>query len=126
MLTNPLRSAAGEAVLQIQGLSKTFGGTRALIDVDLDIRPNEIHALVGQNGSGKSTLIKTLAGYHHPDPGGRAWFEDEEFPIGTDLEHDRLRFVHQDLGHVLELGAMDNLALRGAYVRGRFGRIRWA
>jgi ribose transport system ATP-binding protein len=113
-------------VLKIESLSKTFGGTRALIDVDLDIRPGEIHALVGQNGSGKSTLIKTLAGYHHPDPGGRAWFEDEEFPIGTDLEHDRLRFVHQDLGHVLELGAMDNLALRGAYVRGRFGRIRWA
>jgi ABC-type sugar transport system ATPase subunit len=116
-----------ETILRIQSLSKTFGATRALIDVDLDIRAGEIHALVGQNGSGKSTLIKSLAGYHHPDAGAQAWFGDEEFPLGTQLDgHDRLRFVHQDLGHVLELGAMDNLALRGAYVRGRFGRIRWA
>ena len=58
-------------VLRIGGLSKTFGATRALLDVSLDIRAGEIHALVGQNGSGKSTLIKTLAGYHTPDPGSR-------------------------------------------------------
>jgi ABC-type sugar transport system ATPase subunit len=116
------------ALLKIEGLSKTFGGTRALIDVDLDVREHEIHALVGQNGSGKSTLIKALAGYHHPDPGARAWFADQPFELGSGLQHghDRLRFVHQDLGHVLELGVMDNLALRHAYVRGRFGNIRWA
>ena len=121
------RVAAGEALLRIRGLSKSFGGTRALIDVDLDVRADEIHALVGQNGSGKSTLIKALAGFHQPDPGSSAWFEDEPFQIGSELGHghDRLRFVHQDLGHVLELGAIDNLALRGAYVRGRSGRIRW-
>jgi ABC-type sugar transport system ATPase subunit len=116
-----------ETVLRIEGLSKTFGGTRALMDVDLDIRAGEIHALVGQNGSGKSTLIKALAGYHQPDTGARAWFRDEDFALGTQLDaHDRLRFVHQDLGHVLELGVIDNLALRGAYVRGRLGRIRWS
>ena len=116
------------ALLKIEGLSKTFGGTRALIDVGLDVREHEIHALVGQNGSGKSTLIKALAGYHHPDPGARAWFAGEPFELGSGLQHghDRLRFVHQDLGHVLELGVMDNLALRHAYVRGRFGNIRWA
>jgi ribose transport system ATP-binding protein len=116
-----------ETVLRIEGLSKTFGGTRALIDVDLDVRAGEIHALVGQNGSGKSTLIKSLAGYHHPDAGAQAWLQDEEFVLGTHLDaDDRLRFVHQDLGHVLELGVIDNLALRGAYVRGRLGRIRWS
>jgi ABC-type sugar transport system ATPase subunit len=120
------RPTTDATVLKIESLSKTFGGTRALIDVDLDIRPGEIHALVGQNGSGKSTLIKSLAAYHHPDPGARAWFQDDEFVLGQDAEHEGLRFVHQDLGHVLELGAIDNLALRGAYVRGRFGRIRWA
>jgi ABC-type sugar transport system ATPase subunit len=120
------RPTTGEAVLRIDSLSKTFGGTRALIDVDFDIRPNEIHALVGQNGSGKSTLIKSLAGYHHPDAGARAWLQEDEFALGAESEHDRLRFVHQDLGHVLELGAIDNLALRGAYVRGKLGRIRWA
>src|SRR5437763_3615377 len=112
-IAEPVVADAAEAVLRIESLSKTFGGTRALIDVDLDIRANEIHALVGQNGSGKSTLIKSLAGYHRPDLGAQAWFADEEFELGSQLDaHDRLRFVHQDLGHVLELGVMDNLALR--------------
>jgi ABC-type sugar transport system ATPase subunit len=122
------RTAVEPALLRIEHLSKTFGGTQALIDVDLDVRPNEIHALVGQNGSGKSTLIKTLAGYHRPDPGACAWLAEEELELGfeADRAHDRLRFVHQDLGHVLELDAIDNLALRGAYVRGKLGRIRWA
>ena len=53
------------------GLSKTFPGTKALDNVDFDVRAGEIHALVGHNGSGKSTLIKVLSGYHSPDPGAR-------------------------------------------------------
>ena len=44
---------AGQALLRIEALSKTFGGTRALIDVDLDVRENEVHALVGQNRLGE-------------------------------------------------------------------------
>jgi ribose transport system ATP-binding protein len=56
-------------ILRIERLSKTFGGTRALVEASLEIVPGEIHALVGQNGSGKSTLIKVLADYHQPDPG---------------------------------------------------------
>src|SRR5215216_195969 len=84
-------------VLRIAGLSKTFGATRALIDASLDIKPGEIHALVGQNGSGKSTLIKSLAGYHAPDPGGRAELDGASFDLGHSVP-DGLRFVHQDLG----------------------------
>ena len=62
--------------LQIRGLSKTFTGQRALIDVDLELEPGEIRALVGQNGCGKSTMIKVLAGYYEPGPwcrGVRRW-----------------------------------------------------
>ena len=112
-------------VLRIDGLSKTFGATRALIDAALDIRPGEIHALVGQNGSGKSTLIKTLAGYHAPDAGSAAELDGASFQLGHAVP-DGLRFVHQDLGLVLELNAMDNLALHGGFARGAMGRVHWS
>ncbi|MFF0095258.1 sugar ABC transporter ATP-binding protein [Streptomyces canus] len=110
-------------VLSITGLSKRFGGTQALCDVDLDIARGEIHALVGPNGSGKSTLIKILAGYHHADAGADARLDGEPFDLGSD--HDRLRFVHQELGLVGELSAMDNLALSRGFARSRLGNIRW-
>src|SRR6185503_19971421 len=89
-----------------------------------DIRPGEVHALVGQNGSGKSTLIKTLAGYHAPDPGATAMLAGEGFDLGHEVPAG-LHFVHQDLGLVLELNTMDNLALRGGFARGAVGRVHW-
>lgn len=51
------------------GVSKTFGETRALIDVSLDVRPGECHGLVGRNGAGKSTLVSLLTGLSRPDRG---------------------------------------------------------
>jgi ABC-type sugar transport system ATPase subunit len=119
------RGPTSQAALRVERLSKTFPGTRALIDAAIEIRPGEVHALVGQNGSGKSTLIKTLAGYHTPDPGAAAELDGEPFALGHTVP-DGLRFVHQDLGLVLELNAMDNLALRGDFIRGFGGRVRWA
>jgi ABC-type sugar transport system ATPase subunit len=118
---------AAATLLRIEDLSKTFPGTRALTDVSIDISAGEVHALVGQNGSGKSTLIKVLAGYHPPDPGSHAELDGEPFDLGHagDEANERLRFVHQDLGLVLELSAMENLALRHGFARGVGGRVLW-
>ena len=55
--------------LEMQGISKQFGGIRALHDVSLKVEPGEIHALVGENGAGKSTLIKILSGAYSRDTG---------------------------------------------------------
>ena len=110
--------------LRVSALSKTFGATRALDEVGIDIRAGEILALVGQNGSGKSTLIKSLAGYHHPDHGAVAELDGTAFHLGHEVP-ERLRFVHQDLGLVQELSAQDNLALRGGFATGPGGRVLW-
>jgi ABC-type sugar transport system ATPase subunit len=115
------------SVLRLASVTKTFPGARVLAGVDLDIGEAEIHALIGQNGSGKSTLIKIIAGYHGADPGSRAWVNGSEIDISrpTSARHDRLRFVHQDLGLFLELSATDNLALRGEFLVDRLHRVRW-
>ena len=116
--------------MKVENLSKTFPGTVALSNVDLDIRPGEVHALLGHNGSGKSTLIKVLSGYHSPDPGASVWLNGQPADFGA-LSHGQhghaghVSFVHQNLGLVMELNAIDNLALHGGFARSRFGRVRW-
>ncbi|PHP27973.1 ABC transporter ATP-binding protein [Limimaricola cinnabarinus] len=58
-----------DPILDIRGLSKSFGALKATDDVTLDLRPGEIHALIGPNGAGKSTLIKQISGEIAPDAG---------------------------------------------------------
>jgi len=118
----------GDAVLRVRHLSKTFGGTRALADVDLDVERGEIHALLGGNGSGKSTLIKVLAGVYAGDrgevaTGGRtaradAWTPQDAFAAG-------LRFVHQNPGVFLDLSVAENMAIGHGFPTAAGGRIRW-
>ncbi len=113
--------------LRIERLSKTFPGQAALIDVDLDVRHGEVHALVGQNGSGKSTLIKVLAGYHQPDDGGSAWVNGEPLTLGDGRAAAAagIRFVHQDLGLVDTVSTVENHALAVGYRTDRTRRIHW-
>ena len=57
------------SLLELRSVAKSFGGARALRGVDFDLRPGEVHALLGENGAGKSTLIKIVTGAHRPDSG---------------------------------------------------------
>jgi ribose transport system ATP-binding protein len=114
-----------EPILSFRGVTKRFGGTVAVRDVDLDLRPGEVHALLGANGAGKSTLIKLLAGVHEPDSGA-IYFRGQ----GTDerLDHMRPRppmaFIHQDLGLIEWMTVAENIALVGGFPRRR-GFIEW-
>ncbi len=116
-----------QTVLQFTGLCKTFGATRALIDVSFDVQAGEIHGLVGRNGSGKSTLIKVLSGYHVPDPGSQLTLNGQRvnLPIsGPEAAAQGLVFIHQDLGLVPAYSVLENVRLNSWQAKG-LQRIDW-
>ena len=65
-------------LLETRGLSKHFGGLRAVDDLDIGVEAGTIHGLIGPNGSGKSTFFNLVTGVYSPDPGSRITFEDVE------------------------------------------------
>ena len=115
-----MRAAPAPPALVLRGISKHFGGVRALVDVDLTVSDGEVHGLLGENGSGKSTLIKILAGFHEPDGGT---LEVHGRPVDLPLPPGRFRelglsFVHQDLALLSSMTVVENLRA-GMIVRSR-------
>lgn len=103
---------AKETVLALRGISKRFGAVQALTGVDLEVRPGEVIALVGDNGAGKSTLVKTIAGVHPIDEGQIEW---EGRPVTIGRPHDAqelgIATVYQDLALCDNLDVVANLFL---------------
>jgi len=58
-----------ESVLKISNVNKTFGGLKALTDINLNIEKGKVHAIIGPNGAGKSTLLNVIIGLLEPDTG---------------------------------------------------------
>ncbi len=118
----------GPGVLSARGVSKQFGGVKALDAVDVDIRPAEVHALLGGNGSGKSTFIKILAGVERADAGDLVTSEGSQPASSQTPERARLiglHFVHQHSSVFPDLTVAENLAIGHGFERGPLGRIHW-
>ena len=111
-----------EPILQMEDISKSFGGLNALINVDLELHPNEILAIVGDNGAGKSTLIKVLTGVYKAD-NGRILISGETVKIANrrDSIDAGIGAVYQNLGLVDTLAAPANVFLGCEPVRKVFG-----
>ena len=110
-------SPAPSPVVSLTKVSKTFGRTRALDAVSLDLLPGEIHVLAGENGAGKSTLIRVLSGIYQDYQGelrlaGRA----QRFAGPSEAAAAGVATIHQELSLVGSMTVADNLAL------GRTGR----
>jgi ribose transport system ATP-binding protein len=110
-------------LLEMTGIVKQFPGVRALDGVDLDVRPGEVHCLLGQNGAGKSTLIKVLAGAHQPHEGTIHW-RGEQVRLGDPQAAISLGIatIYQELDLVAGLTVADNVFLGREH--SRFGLSR--
>jgi len=111
-------------LVRVTGITKNFGGVRALRGVNLEVLPGEVHALLGENGAGKSTLIKILSGVHHYDSGA---IEIAGRPVAFDTpaksRQAGIAVVYQDLSLVESLSVGANLML-GREPRNRLGFLR--
>ena len=109
-------------ILDVRGLTKTFSGVRALDNVQLTLRPGEVHALMGENGAGKSTLMNILIGLVTPDA-GQILFEGHPLKAGN--VHDVLKrgisMIHQEILVVAELTVAQNIFLGRETNGGLFG-----
>jgi D-xylose transport system ATP-binding protein len=105
-------SANGTPLLEIRGLTKSFGSVQALDGVDFEVRQGEVMALVGDNGAGKSTLVKCIAGTHAPDS-GQISFEGHEVHISGPKDAGKLgiEVVYQDLALCDNLDVVQNMYL---------------
>ncbi|OIS91885.1 multiple monosaccharide ABC transporter ATP-binding protein [Brucella cytisi] len=105
---------AGKPLLEMRGISKSFGVVKALSDVNFTVMPGEIHAFVGENGAGKSTLMKVLSGvYPHGSYEGSIFFDGEErqFRDINDSEALGIVIIHQELALIPLMTIAENIFL---------------
>ncbi len=107
-----MQNSNSEYRVEMTGISKSFGVVSVLENVNLKVRPGEIHALLGENGAGKSTLVKILSGVHQKDSGKVLLDGKEITPKNT---HDGqvlgISVVYQELSLVNDLSVAENIYL---------------
>ncbi|MFH9368950.1 multiple monosaccharide ABC transporter ATP-binding protein [Streptomyces anulatus] len=122
----PEGGAAGDLVLDMRSIGKTFPGVKALSDVNLRVARGEVHALCGENGAGKSTLMKVLSGVHpHGSYEGEIRYEGEECRFRDIRASERrgIVIIHQELALVPQLSIAENIFL--GHEPARRGVIAW-
>jgi len=125
-MSEPLAAGSSHPVplIRVAGVTKRFGGVKALRGVDLEVLPGEVHALLGENGAGKSTLIKILSGVHAYDEGSiEIDGVDVAFDSPAKSRDAGVAVVYQDLSLVESMSVGANLML-GREPRTRLGFVR--
>ena len=113
-----------DLLLSMRGIDKRFGGIPALTQASLEVRPGEVHALIGQNGAGKSTLIKVLTGYHRRD-GGEVLFQGRPFEVSSPqrAQANGISTIYQEINLVPLRSVTENICL--GRERRRFALLDW-
>ena len=113
-------------ILELNHVTKTFPGVRALDDVHFQLLPGEIHALIGENGAGKSTLIKVITGVYRPDA-GQILFEGRPVQIHSTLDSQRLGIaaIYQHVTCYPTLSVTENIFIGHEKVHPLTRKIDW-
>jgi len=113
-------------LLELRGVTKTYGGVQALADVSFAIQPGEVHALVGENGAGKSTIVKIVTGVVHPDA-GELLIDGEPTRVGDPQTAHRLGIVamYQEPTVFPDLTVAENV-FAGRHPRSGLHTVDWA
>ena len=120
-----MADSSDQPLLEMVGISKSFGGVQALRDVDFSLYPGEIHGLVGENGAGKSTTMKIIAGvYHGYDGVMKIDGREVHFRSARDALDAGVGMVHQELSIVPDLTVAENVFL-GKQPLTPLGTVDW-
>ncbi len=113
-------------VLELRGISKAFPGVQALSDVHFDLKPGEIHGLMGENGAGKSTFIKIITGVHEPDE-GQVLLDGEPVAFRSSMEaaQNGVAAIYQHVTAYNDLSVAENIFMGHEKVTGVTRRIDW-
>ncbi|KFF71381.1 MULTISPECIES: ribose ABC transporter ATP-binding protein RbsA [Pectobacterium] len=114
-----------QPLLQLQGITKSFPGVKALSGAALNVYPGKVMALVGENGAGKSTMMKVLTGIYRKDAGSIHFLGKEvDFSGPKASQEAGIGIIHQELNLIPQLTIAENIFL-GREFTNRFGRIDW-
>jgi ABC-type sugar transport system ATPase subunit len=99
-----------EMIFVVNNISKSFGGVRALREINLKIRYGKVHAIVGENGAGKSTLMNIIGGVIQPD-GGEIYFKGEKIRFSNPMDSIKagIALIHQELSMMPSLNIVENI-----------------
>jgi rhamnose transport system ATP-binding protein len=124
--TRAAATTEAASVFRLDGVTKRFGGVVAVEDVAFDLRPGEVHALVGENGAGKSTLMKIVDGLYGPDEGTlEVGGEAASFSSPRDAEASGIAMIPQELDLFPELSVAENLFVGRRRPRTGWGGLDW-
>lgn len=108
-----METANNEYVLQLKEICKSFPGAKALDRINFNLKPGEVHALLGENGAGKSTLIKIITGAYQNDSGIITLFgKDIRFKDAIEAQDLGISAVYQEFNLVPQLNTYENIFLR--------------
>ncbi|WP_374724139.1 sugar ABC transporter ATP-binding protein [Calidifontibacillus erzurumensis] len=115
---------AVQPLVEMRNISKAFSGNRVLENVDFEVLPGEIHALMGENGAGKSTLIKILTGIYERDAGTvHVKGKEVHFSNPKEAEKAGIAVIHQELNIIPQLTVSENMFL-GKELTNGFGVLK--